>query len=132
LERRHWSWPFLSWASSSPDCFFVRLWPCRPPLVDDRLSPPGGHGLFIVGAKGRDLRNWPKADHGRGRRSAVRRDDLVSQTSSHRRLRVRHCREAQPQPVMPLSNRRFNRLLPALVSLGQPRFPKSLNLQLRV
>ena len=34
------------------------------------------------------------------RESAVRRDDLVSQTSSHQRLRVRRSREAQPQLVM--------------------------------
>src|ERR1700742_2026973 len=33
-----------------------------------------------------------------GRRAAVRRDDLVSQTSSHQGLRVRRSREAQPPP----------------------------------
>src|SRR5947209_8150938 len=32
----------------------------------------------------------------RERKAAVRRDDFVSQTSSHQGLRVRHSREAQP------------------------------------
>ena len=73
---------------------------CRSRFCPLGSSQKGaGDGKIAPIAPGRRITvaGTGKPFHG-GRSGAVRRDDLVSQTSSHQGLRVRRSREAQPQP----------------------------------